>query len=112
LLQRSRNAGFSCYNVTLLPESLCSTLLATVYKRPAEGGLGACVFAFGFCFGGFFGLLLLLWDFWCGKLLERKRITEGKRIAKGKSMAKEELIGSLHENFNTGLRKAKPKKEF
>jgi hypothetical protein len=43
-----------------------------------------------FCFGGFFvlwlgsGLVLLLWAFWCRKLLEGKRITEGKRIAKGK----------------------------
>jgi hypothetical protein len=41
----------------------------------------------GFGFGGFglgFGLIHLLWAFWCGKLLEGKRITEGKRIAKGK----------------------------
>jgi hypothetical protein len=31
-----------------------------------------------------FGLILLRWAFWCGKLLEGKRITEWKRIAKGK----------------------------
>jgi hypothetical protein len=64
-------------------------------KRPAEGGHK------NFCFGGFwgafalkvflgFGLVLLLWAFWCGKLLEEKRITEGKRVAK------EELVESLH----------------
>jgi hypothetical protein len=67
-----------------LPESLCSTLFAAVYKRPLEEGMGF----FAFC------LWLLLWDlegffgfglgFCCGKLLEGKRISEGKRIAKGK----------------------------
>jgi hypothetical protein len=40
--------------------------------------------AFGaWVFGGF-GLILLLWAFWCGELLEGKRITEVKRIVKGK----------------------------
>jgi hypothetical protein len=56
---------------------------------PSEQGLGAfasfwslaCIFHFG----------LLLWAFWCGKLLEGKRITEGKR------MAKKRLIESLHQ---------------
>jgi hypothetical protein len=85
-----------------------------VYKTP-EGGRGA--FCLGtFCFGGFFwalawegfldfGLVLLLWAFWCGKLLEGKRITAGKRIAKekriteGKRMAKEGLIESLHQEL-------------
>jgi uncharacterized SAM-binding protein YcdF (DUF218 family) len=43
-----------------------------------------CGFGLGFC------LILLLWAFWCGKLLERKRIPEGKK------MAKERLIESLH----------------
>jgi hypothetical protein len=88
-------------------------------KVPLKEGFRLFAFlpwAFGvWVLGGFglgFGLILLLWAFWCGKLWEGKRITEGKRIAKGKSMAKEELIGSLHKNFNTGLRKAKPKKEF
>jgi hypothetical protein len=64
-----REAGFSCYNVTPLPESLCSTLFAAVYKRTPEGGKGALSWLF--CFGGFFwvfGLILLLWAFWCGKL--------------------------------------------
>jgi hypothetical protein len=41
-------------------------------------------FALGFGLGFSFG------HFWCGKLLE------GKRIAKGKSMAKEGLTESLH----------------
>jgi uncharacterized membrane protein len=45
---------------------------------------------FAFC------LWLLLWAFWCEKLLEGKRITERKRIAEGKRMAKEGLIESLH----------------
>jgi hypothetical protein len=53
-------------------------------------------FGFGGLFGlGFFlgfGLILLLWAFWCGKLLEGKRITEGKKIAgkllKGKEWLK------------------------
>jgi hypothetical protein len=57
-----------------LCENCCSTLFATGYKRPSEGGRKA----FAFC------LWLLLWAFGCGKLLEGKRITEGKRIAKGK----------------------------
>jgi hypothetical protein len=39
---------------------------------------------------GDFGLILLLWAFWCGKLLE------GKRIAEGKRMAKEGLTESLY----------------
>jgi hypothetical protein len=63
-----------------LPESLCSTLFATVYKRPLEGGLRA----FAFCLLGFyFGDLLFgafLWAFWCGKLLKRKKIVEGKML--------------------------------
>jgi hypothetical protein len=74
-----------------LPKSLCSTLVAAVYKRPAEGGLEAfCFLPWGFGGLGFwdfglgFGLIFLLWAFWCGKLLKGNRITEGKRIAKGK----------------------------
>jgi hypothetical protein len=56
-----------------------------VYKTPLkeEEGLLPLALAWVFRFG------LLLWAFWCGKLLEEKRITEGKRIAK------EELIESL-----------------
>jgi uncharacterized RDD family membrane protein YckC len=43
----------------------------------------------GLGFGGLWlelwlGLILLLWAFWCAKLLKGKRITEGKRITKGK----------------------------
>jgi hypothetical protein len=44
----------------------------------------------GFCLG--FGLVLLLLAFWCGKLLERKRITEGKRIAKEKLLKGKEWL--------------------
>jgi hypothetical protein len=34
-----REAGFSCYNVSLLPENCCPTsLFTTGYKRVAEGG--------------------------------------------------------------------------
>jgi hypothetical protein len=65
-------------------------MLTTGYKRFTEGGHEA--FCFGaFCFGAFalgfcLKLLLLafgLLDFWCGRLVEGKRITEGKRNAKG-----------------------------
>jgi hypothetical protein len=45
-----------------LPMSLCSSLFAAVYKRPTEGlkeGVRFLLFAFGFCFEGFFGLCLL-----------------------------------------------------
>jgi hypothetical protein len=59
-----------------LPESLCSTLFAAVYKRPGwlkEGWGIFLVLPLAFTLG--FGLILLLWAFWCGKLLERKRIT-------------------------------------
>jgi hypothetical protein len=62
VVQRSLNAGFSCYNVTPLPESLCSNLFAAVFKRPSEGGLRA--FAFGFYFGLWldsFALGFLVW---------------------------------------------------
>jgi hypothetical protein len=40
------------------------------------------LFVFGFC--------LLIMAFWCGKLLEGKRITEGKRIAKGNLLKEKE----------------------
>jgi hypothetical protein len=56
-IQRSRNAGFSGYNVTPLPKDCCSTLFTTGYKRPTKGGLEAFLglFALGF----YFGLLVL-----------------------------------------------------
>jgi hypothetical protein len=47
----------------------------------------------------------LFWDFWCGKLLEGKRIAEGK-LLKGKEWLKKK---AFTENFNIGLRKAKLK---
>jgi hypothetical protein len=80
-----------------------------VCKRPTEGGLEAFAVCLWLSLWALawvlpFGLLLLA--FWCGKLLEAKRITEGKRIAEAKRMAKEGLIESLHEKFNIGLRKA------
>jgi hypothetical protein len=38
-IQRSRNEGFSCYNVTPLPKNHCSiSLFTTGYKRLTEGG--------------------------------------------------------------------------
>jgi hypothetical protein len=39
--------------------------------------------AFGFWMKG---------GFWCGRLLEGKRIAEGKRLLKGKRIAKRELL--------------------
>jgi hypothetical protein len=77
---REAGSSFSCYNVTPLPESCCSTLFATVYEITAEGG-HEVFWGFGLL------LLLLLWAFWCGKLLEGKRITEGK-LLKGKEWLK------------------------
>jgi hypothetical protein len=95
-----REAGTQVSPVTM-PCPSCSTLFAAVYKRPTEGGLGACAFAF---LRLYFGLLdfrlfalgvflplnirkkLLLWAFWCGKLLERKRrekLLKGKELLKG-----------------------------
>jgi hypothetical protein len=47
LCSEKQNTGFSCYNATPLPHSLCSILNAAVYKRTPEGGRGA------FCFGEF-----------------------------------------------------------
>jgi hypothetical protein len=61
----------------------CPSLLCPVccYKRPLkeEKVLFAWLFAF------VLGKKLLLWAFWCGKLLEGKRIVEGKKeLLKGK----------------------------
>jgi hypothetical protein len=75
-----------------LLKSFCSTLFAVVYKRLTEGGLFAlpCTFWAWVFFN--FGLILLLWAFCCGKLLEGKRITEGKRIDKGKLLKGKEWL--------------------
>jgi hypothetical protein len=51
-------------------------------KGPLKEGFRLLLFAFDF----------LLWAFWCGKLLEGKRITEGKRIAKGKLLKGKERL--------------------
>jgi hypothetical protein len=64
---------FLLLNVTPLPKNRCSTLFTTGCKRFAEGGKEVFAFSFGFLFWGF-----LLWAFWCGRLLEGKRIAEGK----------------------------------
>jgi hypothetical protein len=69
--------------------------------RPTEGGLEAFAFCLRLLLWAFgFGLGFSLWAFWYGKLLEGKRI------------AKERLIERLHENFNIGFRKARPKKKL
>jgi hypothetical protein len=87
-------AGFFCYNVTPLPESLCSTLFATVYKRAAERRVGAFAFSLWLELWGFFGDLDLAFALGFGvrSFLKRKRITEGKRIAKGKFLKGKEWI--------------------
>jgi uncharacterized RDD family membrane protein YckC len=73
---------------------------------PLKEGWGLLLFALGFClfafglfalegvlgFGLGFGFVLLLWVFWCGKLLEGKRITEGKRMTKGKLLKGKEWL--------------------
>jgi hypothetical protein len=76
--QRSRNAGFSCCNVTPLP---CSTLFAAI-KDP-EGGRGAFAWLWGrsFYFGPFG-----VGSFW-----------KGKELLKGN--AKEGLTESLHREL-------------
>jgi hypothetical protein len=99
-LWRIGKAGFSCYNVTLLPKSLCSTLFDAVYKRPLKEGLRFFAFClwllllrafWAWVFWGS-GLIILRWAFGCGKILEGKRITEGKRIAKGKLLKGKEWL--------------------
>jgi hypothetical protein len=57
---------------------------------------------------GLFGLLpfgALLWAFWCGKLLEGKRIVVREN-------AREGLIESLHRELYHRLQKAKLRKNF
>jgi hypothetical protein len=58
-------------------------LFTAVYKRPAEGGLEAFAFCLWLLLWALtwvfrFGFLLLA--FWCGKLLEGKRIVKGKLL--------------------------------
>jgi hypothetical protein len=60
-----------------VPTLPCLLLFIKGLIKESLGDFGG-FFAFGFCLG------FSLWAFWCGKLLEGKRITEGKRIAKGK----------------------------
>jgi hypothetical protein len=84
LFQRSRNAGFSCYSVTPFPENCCSTLFTTGCKRLTEGGQEAFA-SEAFCF--LMGMAFELLVFWCGRLLEGKRIAEGERTAKGELLA-------------------------
>jgi hypothetical protein len=65
-------------------------------KGTPEGGLGAfCFLSLTFALEDFLGFdfWLLLWAFWCGKLLEGKKITERKK------MAKEGLIENLHREL-------------
>jgi hypothetical protein len=73
---------------SLWPHPVCC------YKRPLKEEewfllFGALLWAFGWLFvlGGFLplniGKKLLLWSFWCGKLLEGKRIAEGKMLKRG-----------------------------
>jgi hypothetical protein len=76
-----------------------SSTLVRCYKRPLkeEEGLlpfGALLWAFGFllCGGCFLplniGKMLFLWAFWCGKLLEGKRIIDGEKLLKGEELLK------------------------
>jgi hypothetical protein len=64
---------------SLRTKNCYSTLFTTGYKRPTEGGLRAFAFA------------LRLLAFWCGRLLEGKRIAEGKGNCQ-RGIAKEELV--------------------
>jgi hypothetical protein len=83
-VQKNRNAAFSCYDVTPLPRATAPPCLLLFIKDPLkeEGGLGLGLWLFGaLAFG--FGFCFLFFVFWCGKLLEGKRITEGKELLKG-----------------------------
>jgi hypothetical protein len=80
-LQRSRNAGFSCYNVMPSPwlHFVCC------YKRPLKEEEGLLLFGlFDWLLALSIGKKLLLWAFWCGKLLEGKRIIKGKMLKRGR----------------------------
>jgi hypothetical protein len=66
------NAGFSCYNVTPLPENCCSTLFTTEYKRLTEGACEA-FWPFGFWLSGFW-----MWEAFGREDCWRKIAEEGK----------------------------------
>jgi hypothetical protein len=88
-----RDAGRQVSPVTMSspsPRTSAPLCLLLFIKGPPEGGRGAFrleTFALE-GFGGLlfwrgflgFGLVLLLWVFGCGKLLERKRIAKGKLL--------------------------------
>jgi hypothetical protein len=92
-VKRSRNAGFSCYNVTPLPRTAAPPCLPLGIKDSLKE-------AFGFWLFGFWLLAFCCERLWKGKellngkgllkeneLLKGKcwrKIVEGKRIAKGK----------------------------
>jgi hypothetical protein len=62
LRSKKQERWFLLLQCHALPESLCSTLFATVYKSPAEGGFQAfCFFALGFWGLGFGGFWIGLW---------------------------------------------------
>jgi hypothetical protein len=56
-------------------------------------GLGlSCLWLLLWALAWAFRFGVLVWAFWCGKLLEGKRITEGKRIAKGNLLKGKEWL--------------------
>jgi hypothetical protein len=59
----------------------CSSLFAAVYKIPLKEEEGLLL-----------GFLVLLWAFWCGMLLEGKRIVEGKRVTQGNLLKGKEWL--------------------
>jgi hypothetical protein len=78
-------AGFSCYNVTPLPKSLCSTLFVCIYKRPLKEGWELFVFCLGLFGLGFLGALAL---FFCFGLFSVRSFWKGKELLKGKEFIK------------------------
>jgi hypothetical protein len=97
-----REAGLQISPFTMSHPSLrasappCLLLFLKALLKEGWGLLAFCLWLLVWrAFGGFglgFGLIHLLWAFWCGKLLEGKRITEGKRIAKGKLLKGKERL--------------------
>jgi hypothetical protein len=92
-----REAGTQVFPVTMSrpsPRASAPPCLPLYIKDPLKEEEGLFALRI-FALEGFldFGLVLLLWGFWCGKLLE------GKTIIDGKSMAKEWLVESLHQEL-------------